>query len=191
MQSAIIVLVLVTAITPGPNNLIVLRAATRSGVMSAVPSILGIVLGSLGLLALVFAGAGAAFEAEPRLRAAVTIGGCVYLCWLGVNVIRGSASAPSMEPGSDAVRGMASMFLFQFLNPKGWVMVLTASSVAGARFWQLAIVFAVIPTVCLGIWAVLGAGMSRALRRPMVTAWFDRAMGILLVVSAAAIAMAV
>jgi hypothetical protein len=63
---------------------------------------------------------------------------------------------------------VAGLFGFQFLNPKSWVLVLTATAAtpaswsALARFGQLAALFAVIPTVCLLLWATLGKATATA-----------------------------
>ena len=84
---ALAAVVTVGAITPGPNNWVVMRAAARSGAAGAVPVIAGVVLGSLALLVLVAAGGGAAFEAEPRLRTALAIGGSLYLAALGARLV--------------------------------------------------------------------------------------------------------
>ena len=179
-------LVLVAAITPGPNNLVILREAARAGVTGALPAIAGIVAGSVALLAAVLAGAGAAFEAEPRLRSIIGIAGCLYLAWLGIRLLRsrGSQAAAGQLP-----TGAPALFGFQFLNPKGWVMVLTATSAApGAPLWHLAALFALIPLLCLLAWALLGSAISSALARPAVAVWFDRAMGALLLTSAIALA---
>ncbi len=85
------------ALTPGPNNFVVMRAAARGGLIRALPPIAGIVLGSLALLAVVAAGAGAAFEAEPRLEPALAIAGCLYLVYLGIRLLASGSGAP--RPG--------------------------------------------------------------------------------------------
>lgn len=186
---AVAALVLVAAVTPGPNNLVVLRAAAGAGLVGALPAIAGILAGSLALLALVAAGAGAAFAAEPRLRAAIAIGGSLYLAWLGVRLLRarrGRDAGGQRAP----LDGALALFAFQFLNPKAWLMVVTATAAAPAlAFWQLAAVFTVVPAACLILWSASGAALSRLLARPAVATWFDRSMGALLVACAVALAV--
>ena len=184
------------ALTPGPNNFVVMRTAARGGIAATLPAIGGVVLGSLVLLGVVVAGAGAAFEAVPHLRMALAIAGCLYLVYLGAQLLRGGsrggterAPAPAALAAQDgkpmenvqAARetrnaesqeqlpaGVAGLFAFQFLNPKSWVLVLTATAAtpaswsALARFGQLAALFAVIPTVCLLLWAALGKATATA-----------------------------
>jgi threonine/homoserine/homoserine lactone efflux protein len=43
--------------------------------------------------------------------------------------------------------------------------------------------------LCLLVWALLGAALSRALERPTTAIWFDRAMGAMLVASAIPLAL--
>jgi threonine/homoserine/homoserine lactone efflux protein len=156
-------LLCVAAITPGPNNLVVLRAAGHAGLRGAIPAIVGIVCGGLLLLAVMALGAGAAFATHPPLRR-----------WAG---------APATLPA-----GTLGLIGFQFLNPKSWVIVLTvlaAMPATGLRdYLPLAGLFVLIPTLCLLLWAALGAWLARWLVRPTVRRAVDIAMGALLVACA-------
>ena len=158
------------ALTPGPNNFVVMRTAARGGIAAALPAIGGVVLGSLVLLGVVVAGAGTAFEAVPHLRMALAIAGCLYLVYLGAQLLLGTRNAAESQERLPA--GVAGLFGFQFLNPKSWVLVLTATAAtpaswsALARFGQLAALFAVIPTVCLLLWAALGRRLRQRRRQP-------------------------
>jgi threonine/homoserine/homoserine lactone efflux protein len=97
-------LVAVAAITPGPNNFVVMRAAASSGIAGALPAIAGVVFGSLALLALVAAGAGALFSVFPASRLVIAFGGGGYLAWMGGRMVlltmkRASAEeAPAVPP---------------------------------------------------------------------------------------------
>jgi threonine/homoserine/homoserine lactone efflux protein len=183
-------LLCVAAITPGPNNLVVLRAAGHAGIRGAVPAITGIVLGGLLLLALAAAGAGMAFAAHPSLKGWIGAIGSLYLAWLGVSLcVGGMAIRPpiaSSEPALPA--GMLGLIGFQFLNPKSWVMVLTALAALPATtlrdYLPLAGLFMLIPTVCLLLWAALGAWLARWLVRPAIRRGADVVMGVLLVACA-------
>ncbi|MFC5435544.1 LysE family translocator [Rhodanobacter umsongensis] len=184
-------LLCIAAITPGPNNLVVLRAAGHGGIRAAVPAIAGIVLGGLLLLALAVLGAGAALLAHPSLKQGIGAIGSLYLAWLGVSLCVGGVSprqsrATSAEPVPAA--GALGLLGFQFLNPKSWVMVLTALAALPAAalrdYLPLAGLFVLIPTVCLLLWAALGAWLARWLVRPVVRRGVDIVMGVLLVACA-------
>jgi threonine/homoserine/homoserine lactone efflux protein len=175
------------AITPGPNNLLVMRAAAGGGTTKALPVIAAIVLGSLSLLALVTAGGGALFERHPVVRSTVTIAGALYLGWLGLRLaLYASGEARDRAP----TVGAANVFGLQFLNPKGWVMVLTAVAAvqadmsAVAVFAWLAMLFIAILTASLLVWSSFGTRLAKYFARPRFKVWFDRSMGGLLVTCA-------
>lgn len=183
----------VAAITPGPNNLIVMRVGSRSGFTGAFPAIAGIVGGGLAMLLLAMVGADVVFAAEPRLYSIITVAGTVYLSVLGARLVIGSfrnAEAHAWTTDAGLPVGALALFGFQFLNPKSWVMVLTVTSAvhgaAGASrtFWSLAALFAVIPTFCLALWCLFGVLMSSWVDRAVGRRWLDRIMGTLLIGSA-------
>ncbi len=186
-------LIAVAAITPGPNNLVVMRAASHSGFFGALPAIGGILAGGLVMLILVMAGAGLVFAAEPRLYLVITVGGGLYLGWLGGSLVIGSFATPdprAVPPDRALPAGATGLFGFQFLNPKSWVMVLTVTAaVQGSTelskgLLPLAALFTVIPAFCLAFWSALGVLMTRWLERPHIRNRVDRVMGLLLFVSA-------
>lgn len=177
---------LIAAITPGPNNLVVMRAAAHGGWKAALHAVAGVVAGGLVLLLVVVSGADSVFSKWPWLRGAIEAGGVLYLVWLGARMI----AAAGREAGSTALPGgFAGLFGFQFLNPKGWVMVLTVVAALPAAdpahaFKYLAPLFLCIPTACLLLWAALGGAVAPHLIRPLVRQWTDRALGALLILAA-------
>jgi threonine/homoserine/homoserine lactone efflux protein len=180
-------LVTAGAITPGPNNFIVLRAASRQGVAGALPAIAGVVLGGLGLLAVVAGGGLALFASFPGLRQALVIAGALYLAGLGFALVLASFREPAKARASaGGPAGLASLAAFQFANPKAWILAMTATAAMppGAHgLAQLAGLFVAIPVACLLLWALGGALLQRALERPRARAGFERAMGALLLAS--------
>ncbi len=194
MVLGIAALVGVSAITPGPNNVAVMGAAAHRGFAGALPAIAGVVLGTLIMLLVAVAGVGAALAAVPALGLLMSIAGCLYLCYLGgrMTTARATGGANPRVAPAGAPSDMLGLFVFQFLNPKGWAMVLTAVSAAQASGGSativayLAAIFVIVPGACLALWSVSGALLSSQLRRPMFRLWFDRAMGGALIASALA-----
>ncbi len=174
----------VAAITPGPNNLVVLHAAGQAGLRGALPAIAGIVAGGELLLALMALGAGAAFAAWPPLRHAAVVAGALYLAWLGLSLCFAGMASRSPTGSARLPAGTLGLVGFQFLNPKGWVLVLTvlaAVPVADLRdYLPLAGLFVLIPAACLLLWALLGAVLARWLAHPATRRGVDVAMGALL-----------
>ncbi|NTX54810.1 MULTISPECIES: LysE family translocator [Myxococcus] len=186
-------LVAVSAITPGPNNMVVMRAGGRGGVVGALPAIAGVVLGTAVLLTLLMTSVGVAFAADPRVGTAITRCGGLYLVWLGARLIAGSlgrGASGGDTPTRASSDGFIGTFVLQFLNPKSWVTVLTAASAvrsgasAAVAFIQLVVLFTVIPVVCLLLWSTLGSLMSTVLARESFRRAFDAVMGGLLIASA-------
>ncbi len=183
-------IITVAAITPGPNNFIVMAAAARGGIAAAVPPIVGVVGGSLALLAIAWTGVGALFEAAPRFRLILLVCGALYLAWLGVALIWRTRDGPSNDAGlPSSALGLA---LFQLLNPKSWVLILTATAAMSGEtsgLTALAATLAAVTIPCLALWAFAGSAIAHWLRRAQARRRFDRAMGGLLIASAAVLAM--
>ena len=187
--------ILVAAITPGPNNLAVLNAATERGATGAAAAIAGVLLGSLALLGLALGGASALFETQPALVDGMSLIGAGYLAWLGAAMIARAAGSPQPEARAEVPGGIIAMTSLQFANPKAWTMTLTAAAAARRAMdpWVSVLVlvalFLTIPTACLVVWAWFGLRIVPALQRSGARVWFDRSMGLLLLGSAIALLM--
>lgn len=180
----------IAAITPGPNNLIVMTAASRGGFRAALPSITGVVWGGLFLMLIVWTSAGATFELAPQLRPLLQFAGASYLVWLGVLTIW-HANRQGKENGADERITLPDTLigtaLFQLVNPKSWVLVLTvtaAMSEKASGLIILAILMGLVTTSCLALWAWAGSTLAVWLKNENSKRRFDTLMGMLLVGSA-------
>lgn len=180
----------VASATPGPNNLMVLASGTNFGLARSVPHLAGISLGFALMIALVGLGLAGVLAAMPRLRTAMAVVSAGYLVWLAWRIAR--AQAPGDGPATGRERGRPLTFLqaaaFQWVNPKGWAMALTAVSLyaAGGLSGTLVVaaVFAVVSVPSNLLWLMMGVRMRRWLTSPARLRAFNRTMAILLVVSA-------
>jgi threonine/homoserine/homoserine lactone efflux protein len=179
----------VAAITPGPNNFMVMEASARGGAAAASSVVLGIVLGSLGLLTLVSLGVGSLIHANPRLSLVLSLIGAAYLAWLGASLILRRADTGAGENRHGMPTSLWGVAMFQLFNPKAWMLITTAvAAIGGAgNVLRLAALIVVISSTCLSIWALAGKASSRWLSRPRARIWFDRTMGALLELSVAGI----
>ena len=185
---AVLTIVTIAAVTPGPNNFIVISAAVRGGVSAALPAMAGIIGGSITLLVLIWAGAGTLFEAVPEIQTLLRMAGATYLVWLGISFIH-AASQPATQAKAaslpETIWGVAS---FQLLNPKSWILTIIAISAIGGTangLMSLAAIFVVVMGLCLTLWSVAGRLISHLLVEPRYKRAFDTVMGCLLIVSAA------
>ena len=182
---ALVVYAFVTSITPGPNNFMLLASGVNFGFQRTVPHILGISVGFASLLVGVGLGLGALLTAFPSLHTALKIAGGVYLLYLAWRI------AMSRSLGKDGEAGARPMTLleataFQWVNPKAWVMTVTAMALYASSeqpFLSVAIVVLVFTLVGLpsvSTWAGFGVALRGFLADPVRLKWFNIAMGLLL-----------
>ena len=188
LPGAIVVLLLAATVTPGPNNLLMLRIGLEHGLRAVLAPATGVVLGGVAMLLLSCAGLARAFAAHPWLRAATAICGAGCVMWLGVRLICGSGTAARapVRSATGSARELLRMFLFQFLNPKSWLLVLTITAAAGAAsvsLTTLIVLFVVIPYGCLALWAGGGSLAADLLRDTSARVRFERSTGALLALS--------
>ncbi|CDX29854.1 conserved membrane hypothetical protein [Mesorhizobium plurifarium] len=182
---ALLVYAFVTSITPGPNNLMLLASGVNFGIARTVPHMLGVSIGFLILLLAVGFGLGAVLTALPALHTALKIAGAVYLLYLAWKI----AMSRSMSDGKGA-EGRPMRFIdaaaFQWVNPKAWVMAITAMAVytnADHPFVSVALIsiaFAVVNLPSVSVWAGFGTALRGFLSDPARLKWFNIAMGLLL-----------
>ncbi|WP_027169048.1 LysE family translocator [Mesorhizobium sp. WSM3224] len=182
---ALLVYALVTSITPGPNNLMLLASGVNFGIARTVPHMLGISIGFLVLLLAVGLGLGAVLTAVPALHTALKIAGAAYLLYLAWKI----AMSRSMSDGKGA-EGQPMRFIdaaaFQWVNPKAWVMAITAMAVytnPDHPFVSVALIsiaFTIVNLPSVSIWAGFGTALRGFLSDPVRLKWFNIAMGVLL-----------
>lgn len=176
-----------TSVTPGPNVLMVATAAANHGVRATVPHMAGITLGFAAMLLVVGLGLAAPFAASPVLHTAVKWGGGAWLLVLAWRIAR--AGAPGTGPSRPPL-GFTGAALFQWVNPKAWMIALAAipafttpSGDTLAETLRIAAAFALVCFPCTLAWALMGAGAGRMLRRPAMLRAFNGGMAALMVLS--------
>ena len=182
---ALVVFAFVSSVTPGPNNLMLLASGVNFGFRRTVPHMAGIGFGFWLLLMAVGLGLGAMLSAFPALHLALKIAGGAYLLYLAWRV----ATSRSMSSGG-AGQGRPMTFLeavaFQWVNPKAWVMAVTAMAIYTDPQRPLltvvlvAAAFAIVNFPSVSVWAAFGVALRGFLADPVRLKWFNIAMGVLL-----------
>lgn len=175
----------VTSITPGPNNFMLLSSGVNFGFMRSIPHMLGIGIGFVVLLLAVGFGLGAVLTTFPALHTGLKIAGGAYLLYLAWKI----AMSRSVESGGDG-SAQPMTFLqaaaFQWVNPKAWVMAVTAMAVFSnpenpfLSVILIAVVFGIINLPCVSSWAGFGMALRGFLSDPVRLKWFNIGMGVLL-----------
>lgn len=178
----------VTSVTPGPNNMMLLASGVNFGFNRTVPHMLGICCGFFSLVLAVGLGLGAAFQAYPLLYTILRYVGAAYLLYLAWKIATsGPASDATGAEGKPQTFMQAA--LFQWVNPKAWVMAVGAISTYTplqgyfTNVMIISAVFALINLPTVSIWAGFGSLLRNALRDPFWLRVFNIGMAVLLVVS--------
>jgi threonine/homoserine/homoserine lactone efflux protein len=185
--AALVGFAFVSSITPGPNNLMLLASGVNFGFRRTVPHMLGIGAGFASLLLAVGFGLGALLTAFPALDLALKLAGGAYLLVLAWKI----AASRSLGEAGEAARPMSfgEAAAFQWVNPKAWVMAVTAMAVytsPEAPFLSVLLVaaaFALVNLPSVSAWAGFGMALRGFLADPVRLKWFNVAMGLLLAAS--------
>jgi threonine/homoserine/homoserine lactone efflux protein len=185
---AFVVFAAVMYFTPGPNNIMVLSSGLTFGFRPTVPHIAGITFGCAFMVAAVGVGFGAIFIAYPLLQTVLKYAGAAYLVYLAATI----ALSEPVKPGEDTGRRPMTFWgaaLFQWVNVKGWVMVIgTITAYAGiASFpWNIAIqvvLCLLLGVVSTSIWTLSGSSLRSLMTSPRAVRVFNLAMAALLLAS--------
>ncbi|MDH3440497.1 MAG: LysE family translocator [Gammaproteobacteria bacterium] len=189
----------IAAITPGPNNLLLMSSGALFGLRKTVPHLIGIQLGFATLATASVFGLGTLVDRWPWLITVVRLLGASWLVWLSIRFFRAAVQNQSTEarmekaPISRPFRFVEAI-LFQWVNPKG---IITAVSSAGAyiaiaetplqRAAILAVVFMITGTFACTTWTIAGDSLNRYMSSGQSATWMNAGMGVLIVATAALI----
>ena len=164
----------VSSITPGPNNMMLLASGANFGLRRSLPHMLGISLGHSFMIVLLGLGLIQVFDVLPWLETVMTWVAIAYLMFLAWKI---ASAAPVAQDVPQRARPFTFWQAagFQWVNPKGWFMAVTALT-AYAPDHSIPLVFLVAGTFmatnfpAITFWAGLGVqarrflGTSRRLR---------------------------
>jgi threonine/homoserine/homoserine lactone efflux protein len=185
---ALLAYAFVTSITPGPNNLMLLTSGVNFGFTRTIPHMLGVGIGFMVMLLAVGLGIGAVLAAFPVLHTGLKVAGAVYLLYLSWKI----AMTRSFDGGTES-RSRPMTFLeaaaFQWVNPKAWVMAVTAMAVYSNPATPLlsvvliGLIFGLVNLPSVSTWAGFGTALRGFLADPVRLKWFNIGMGVLLAAS--------
>ena len=162
LMATISVYYFVMYVTPGPNNSILTASGIKFGFIRSIPNIIGISSGHGIQLALVCFGLGSLFLQFPILLEILKYIGACYLLYLAWKML-GSLNISITDEKSSPLKYYEAI-LFQFVNPKAWVICITAVSlfypqkenlIVGTLF--LVIMSTIINLPSISIWAFGGS----------------------------------
>ena len=180
--------------TPGPNNSILTASGIKFGFIRSIPNIIGISSGHGLQLALVCFGLGSLFSQFPILLEVLKYIGACYLLYLAWKMF-GSLNISITEEKSSPLKYYEAI-LFQFVNPKAWVICITAVSlfypenvnlIIGTLF--LVIMSTIINLPSISMWAFGGSIIRRYLSNKKLKTIIEWILAILLLGTAISIVL--
>lgn len=165
---AMLLYMVVTGATPGPNNLMSLYLGAQYGLRGARKFMIGSSLGFLLKLLLCGALNVALAALVPSLVPYLKWLGAAYMLYLAFTMLRSGFAAPREEREKTGESTYASGLALQVVNIKSWVACLSVFSVYVTPYTTaLPVLFAVgaVNTLGMILWTVLWGGFGSAIRR--------------------------
>lgn len=180
--------VTVMTVTPGPNNMIITSSGTMYGYRRTYPFILGVTVGLISQLLLTSTGLGLLFTQFPIIENVLKVIGFLYISWLGFKIATANNSFTNNK--GESAPGFLKGLLFQYLNPKAYLMSITTISLytlQGERYiWSVTVIilsYLVIAPLSTSVWALFGVGIKRLMLNRNIK-WLQYGLGVITLLSA-------
>ena len=181
-------------VTPGPNNSILTASGIKFGFFRTIPNIFGIPSGHGFQLALVCLGLGSLFTYYPILLEILRYVGAAYILFLAYKML-GSLNISSSEEKTRPLKYYEAI-LFQFVNPKAWVICITAVSLfypekenlfIGTIFMVIMSTIINIPSI--SIWALGGSIIRFYLNNKILKKMIEWLLALMLILTSISVFM--
>jgi len=180
----------VMAVTPGPANLFSVANGVQRGPAGALAGVVGMNAATLVWFGAAALGLGALVVAFPEVFRLISIGGALYVAWLGINALRG-AFRTAADPDAPAIRlGRSALidgFMVQIANPKA-VLFFTAvlppfldvNRPAAPQLALFAVATIGMDVLSMSAYGLGGAALARRMSEPRFRRGFAIVTGVLL-----------
>ncbi|MFT4912548.1 MAG: threonine/homoserine/homoserine lactone efflux protein [Brevundimonas sp.] len=194
LYAAFLGVMAVMAATPGPANLFSVANGVKRGPAGALAGVLGMNAATLVWFGAAALGLGALVTAFPAAFRIVSIGGALYVAWLGVRALRGVFTTAA-DPESATIRlGRSAVldgFMVQIANPKA-VLFFTAvlppfldvNRPAAPQLALFALATIGMDVITMSAYGLGGAALARRMAEPRFRRGFGLLTGILLLLAA-------
>ena len=186
---ALVVFAFVMSVTPGPNNVMLLASGVNYGFRRSIPHMLGISLGFMFHDCCRGPRPWAGVRAFSLTYDIMRYGGGAYMLWLAWKIANSGPVGEGKTSGSPMTLLQAA--LFQWVNPKAWVITISAIATytpGNGSLWPVLIVALVCGVVnfpTIGMWTMFGTLLRNLLTQPTFLRIFNISMAVLLVLSLA------
>lgn len=176
----------VTSVTPGPNNTYLLTSGMNFGVRKSLAYVNGIMAGLFVMFSAMYLGVGSLFKAFPIIQEILKYVGFAYILYMAYSIIS-SSFVHKHEQIERA--GFFRATVFQVVNPKAWIVLISMYATYVGETTDLAQVGAILAVFLIAtypgavIWAAFGEMMAGLLSKPTPRRVFNISAAVLLVAS--------
>jgi threonine/homoserine/homoserine lactone efflux protein len=184
----LIAFTLVMVGTPGPNNLMLMSAGANFGFRRSIPHILGISVGCQVLLWAIALGLGQLLERYPQAALLLKVCGGLFLVYMAYQLARPRVASIEVDKDIKPLSFMQAA-LFQWINPKAWLMFVTVIATFGNRdhfalsVLTIGVIFFVMGFPLISAWNIGGVALKGWLHHGQRLTRFNQAMAVLLLAS--------
>jgi threonine/homoserine/homoserine lactone efflux protein len=175
-------------VTPGPNNIMILASGLNFGTLKSLPHYLGICIGFPIMVLLIGLGFGFIFERFPLAHTYIRVIGVFYLVFLSWKIATSAPNSLTSKEGTPF--SFLQAVLFQWVNPKAWIMATSAVAAftSGSadiliQVLVIALTFMIVAFPCTGLWLFFGVWLKKIFNTPSHQRAFNIVMAILLLLS--------
>lgn len=169
--------------------MMIMTSGLNFGVQRSIPHWLGIISGVPVMMFMLGLGLDQVFQLYPLSFTIVKILGCSYLLYLAFKISRMKVSTDKARVGQNPMTYLQAL-LFQWVNPKAWVMCIGAIAAFTAQdaallpqITVIAITFMAVGFFCVGTWMTAGKLLQKLIKNDSHQQRFNTVMGALLAVS--------
>ena len=183
------IFVFATSGTPGPNNIMVATSGANFGIRATLPHVFGIRVGLLVMMVLVALGLGEMFKIYPSIHQIMRYIGIGFMLYLSYKIAITKRTNPD-EVGKSKPMSFIYASLFQWVNPKAWITLISAivTFIPADGDKLIIIVIMLVVHFIVGFpatlaWALFGREIGRFLKSDRAFAIFNYSMAGLLILT--------
>jgi len=178
---------LASTMTPGPNNIMLLSSGLTFGYKRTIPHALGVNIGFPVMVICVGLGIGKLFEVFPFVYTTLKVVGISYLLWMAWHIANTKGSL-NEENKNDKPFTFFQAALFQWINPKAWVMAITSTAafitdhqIASIQVMIISCIYFFCAILSTNSWSLGGVMLKQFIRNERLVQIFNITMAILIV----------
>lgn len=171
--------------TPGPNNMMILSSGLNFGSRASMPHYLGICTGFPVMVIGVGIGVSVLFRQVPVLQTVIQAISIAYLFYIAWGIA--TTDHLSREKGASRPLTYLQAVLFQWVNPKAWIMATTAVSIyttskaSLSESFIIALFFMAVAFPSVAAWLFFGQHLQRYFSDNIHLRIFNVCMALLLI----------